>query len=76
MSILLNQMEEETSLMIKISNEHRPLSGSLVDISKKNDINLNTKDIVVYMTSLLLGQYKAKVNHTCKSNYIDIGIKL
>lgn len=77
MSILLNQMEEEMLLTIKIFNERRPLSGSLVDkLSKKNDANLNTKDIVVYMTSLLLEQYKAEVNCTCKSNYIDIGIKL
>lgn len=77
MSILLNQMEKEMLLTIKISNERRPLSRSLADkLSKKNDTNLNTNDIVVYMTSLLLEQYKAEVNCICASNYIDIGIKL
>jgi pyoverdine/dityrosine biosynthesis protein Dit1 len=76
-SILFSQADNKTLLTIQILNEHKPLSGSLIDkLSKKDNINLNTKDINIYLTSLLLEFYSAEVNYARESNYIEINIKI
>ncbi len=57
-SVLLSQTEDKMLLTIRILNEYKPISKSLVDkLIKKNNTNLNTKDINIYMASLLLEYY-------------------
>nr|WP_246168636.1 histidine phosphotransferase family protein [Wolbachia endosymbiont of Ctenocephalides felis wCfeT] len=76
-SILLSKEGSKTLLTIRISNENKPLSGSLTDkLSNKSDTNLNTKDINVYMTSLLLKSYNAEVSYICNNNLIEVQIRL
>uniref|UniRef100_A0A3B0JEX2 Histidine phosphotransferase ChpT C-terminal domain-containing protein n=1 Tax=Wolbachia endosymbiont of Aleurodicus dispersus TaxID=1288877 RepID=A0A3B0JEX2_9RICK len=75
-SILLAKTEDKI-LTIKVENEHRSISTSLVSkLTKKNDIPLDTKDIIIYMTSLLLEQYNTKINCTCESNSLNIGLTI
>lgn len=74
-SILLTKTEDKTLLTIKVVNEHKSISTLLVSkLTKKNDIRLDTKDIIIYMTSLLLEQYNTKINCTCESNSLNIGL--
>ncbi|RDD34465.1 hypothetical protein Wcon_01454 [Wolbachia endosymbiont of Cylisticus convexus] len=76
-SILLSQTEDKTLLTIKILNEHKPISKSLVNkLTKKNDIDLDTKDISIYMTSLLLEHYNTEINCTCESNSLRIDLTI
>ncbi|WP_264336788.1 MULTISPECIES: histidine phosphotransferase family protein [unclassified Wolbachia] len=76
-SILLAKTEDKTLLTIKVENEHRSISTSLVSkLTKKNDIPLDTKNISIYMTSLLLEQYNTKINCTCESNSLNIGLTI
>ncbi|MDG7055492.1 MAG: hypothetical protein LJD31_03030 [Wolbachia endosymbiont of Menacanthus eurysternus] len=77
MSVLLSQEKDKTLLTMQVSSEHRPLSKSLVEkLSKKRDDNLNTKDISIYMTYLLLEHYNAKIHCTCENNLLEIGLTL
>ncbi|XMA29572.1 histidine phosphotransferase family protein [Wolbachia endosymbiont of Tetranychus urticae] len=76
-SILLTKTEDKTLLTIKVVNEHKSISTLLVSkLTKKNDIRLDTKDIIIYMTSLLLEQYNTKINCTCESNSLNIGLTI
>ncbi|WP_353288133.1 histidine phosphotransferase family protein [Wolbachia endosymbiont (group B) of Gerris lacustris] len=76
-SILLTKTEDKTLLTIKVVNKHKSISTSLVSkLTKKNDINLDTKDISIYMTSLLLEHYNTKINYTCESNSLNIGLTI
>ncbi|WP_338062913.1 histidine phosphotransferase family protein [Wolbachia endosymbiont of Drosophila leontia] len=76
-SVLLSQTEDKMLLTIKILNEHKPISKSLVDkLIKKNDTNLNTKDINIYMTSLLLEYYNTEMHYTCENNLLEIGLTI
>lgn len=76
-SILLTKIEDKTLLTIKVVNKHKSISKSLVSkLTKKNDINLDTKDISIYMTSLLLEHYNTKINYTCESNSLNIGLTI
>ncbi|MGL9717202.1 MAG: hypothetical protein ACR5K9_00565 [Wolbachia sp.] len=77
MSVLLNQVEGKTLLTVQVLNEHKPLSGSLVEkLNKKKDDNLNTKDINIYMAYSLLEYYNAKMHCTCENNLLEIGLTL
>ncbi|WP_395463106.1 hypothetical protein [Wolbachia endosymbiont of Cantharis cryptica] len=77
LSVLLSQVEDAILLTMQILNEHKPLSKSLVEkLSKKNDTNLNTKDINIYMTSLLLEHYNAEMHCICENNLLEIGLIL
>ncbi|WP_265036524.1 MULTISPECIES: hypothetical protein [unclassified Wolbachia] len=76
-SVLLSQTEDKILLTIKILNKHKPISKSLVDkLIKKNDTNLNTKDINIYMTSLLLEYYNIKMHYTFKDGFLKIGLTI
>lgn len=76
-SVLLSQTEDKMLLTIKILNEHKSISKSLVDkLIKKNDTNLNTKDINIYMTSLLLEYYNTEMHCTCENNFLEIGLTI
>nr|WP_265035719.1 hypothetical protein [Wolbachia endosymbiont (group A) of Apoderus coryli] len=76
-SVLLSQTEDKMLLTIKILNEHKPISKSLIDkLIKKNDTNLNTKDINIYMTSLLLEYYNTEMHCTCENNLLEIGLTI
>ncbi|WP_264331008.1 MULTISPECIES: histidine phosphotransferase family protein [unclassified Wolbachia] len=76
-SILLAKTEDKTLLTIKVENEHRSISTSLVSkLTKKNDIPLDTKNISIYMTSLLLEHYNTKINCICESNSLNIGLTI
>ncbi|MDG7052829.1 MAG: hypothetical protein LKM45_02980 [Wolbachia endosymbiont of Alcedoecus sp.] len=77
MSVLLSKGKDKTLLTMQVSSEDRPLSKSLVEkLSKKRDDNLNTKDISIYMTYLLLEHYNAKIHCTCENNLLEIGLTL
>ncbi|MEY2393333.1 histidine phosphotransferase family protein [Wolbachia endosymbiont of Tettigetta isshikii] len=77
MSVLLSQEKDKTLLTMQVSSEYKPLSKSLVmKLSKKRDDNLNTKDISIYMTYLLLEYYNAKIHCTCENNLLEIGLTL
>lgn len=76
-SILLTQIKNKTLLTIKVINKHKSISESLANkLTKKNDINIDTKDISIYMTSLLLEHYNAEINCTCESNLLNIGLTI
>ncbi|MGL9689048.1 MAG: histidine phosphotransferase family protein [Wolbachia sp.] len=76
-SILLSQEKDKTLLTMQVSSEHKPLSKSLVEkLSKKKDNSLNTKDVSIYMTYLLLEHYNAKINCTCENSLLEIGLTL
>ncbi|WP_225538533.1 histidine phosphotransferase family protein, partial [Wolbachia endosymbiont of Mansonella perstans] len=76
-SILLSQEKDKILLTMQVSSEHKPLSKSLGEkLSKKRDDNLNTKDISIYMTHLLLEHYNAKIHCTCENNLLKIGLTL
>lgn len=75
MSVLLSQAEGKALLTVQVLNEHKPISRSLVEkLNKKKDNNLNTKDISIYMTYLLLEHYNAKMHCTCENNSLEIGL--
>ncbi|APR99207.1 hypothetical protein ASM33_06055 [Wolbachia endosymbiont of Folsomia candida] len=75
MSISLSRADDKTLLTIKISNEHKQLSRSLIEkLTKKSEIDLNAKDINIYLTSLLLDHYNAKMNCICENNLLEIGL--
>ncbi|QOD38808.1 hypothetical protein ID128_01330 [Candidatus Wolbachia massiliensis] len=77
MSIFLSQVGDRTLLTMQILNEHKPLSKSLVEkLSEKKDVNLDTKDISIYMTCLLLEYYNTKMHFTYKNNLLEIGLEL
>ncbi|MBR9983273.1 MAG: hypothetical protein KFE24_02085 [Wolbachia endosymbiont of Homalodisca vitripennis] len=77
LSISLTKTEDKTLLTIKVANEHKLISTSLVNkLTKKNDINLDTKEISIYMTSLLLEHYNTEINCTCESNSLNIGLTI
>jgi hypothetical protein len=77
MSVLLSQVKNKTLLTIQILNEHKPISKSLVyKLSKKNDTNLNTKDINIYMTSLLLEHYNTEMHCICENNLLEISLAI
>lgn len=77
MSILLSRADNKTLLTIKISNEHKPLSKSLVDkLTRKIAIDLDTKNINIYMTSLLLEHYNAKMDCICENNFLKIALAI
>ncbi|MDN5247795.1 MAG: hypothetical protein QWI36_01495 [Wolbachia endosymbiont of Tyrophagus putrescentiae] len=76
-SALLNYTENKISLTIKISNEHKPLSRYFVDqLTSKSKIDLNTKNINIYLTSLLLEQYNTEIHFICKNNFIEINLSI
>ncbi|WP_341808250.1 hypothetical protein [Wolbachia endosymbiont (group E) of Neria commutata] len=76
-SVLLRQMETQTLVTIKISNEHKQLSRSLVDkLTKKIAIDLDTKNINIYMTFLLLEHYNAKMDCICENNFLKIALAI
>ncbi|WCR57930.1 hypothetical protein [Wolbachia endosymbiont of Ctenocephalides felis wCfeJ] len=76
-SVLLSKIEDKTLLTIKILSKHKPISKSLVNrLAKKGDISLNTKDINIYMTSLLLEYYNAEIRYSCENNLLEIGLVL
>ncbi|CCF78131.1 hypothetical protein wOo_04370 [Wolbachia endosymbiont of Onchocerca ochengi] len=76
-SVLLSQTEGKTLLTIKILNKHKLMSKSLANkLTKKDSINLNAKDVNVYMTSLLLEYYNTEIHCSCKNNLLEIGLVL
>ncbi len=77
MSVLLSQTKYETLLTMQVLNDHKPLSRSLVaNLNKKENNNLSTKDISIYMTYLLLKHYNAKMHYTCRNNLLEIRFNL
>ncbi|QKX02651.1 hypothetical protein GOY12_03640 [Wolbachia endosymbiont of Dirofilaria (Dirofilaria) immitis] len=76
-SILLTQTEGKILLTIKILNKHKPMSKSLVNkLTRKDNINLNSKDVNVYMTSLLLEYYNTEIHCSYKNNLLEISLVL
>ncbi|MDM8335345.1 hypothetical protein [Wolbachia pipientis] len=76
-SVLLSQVGDKTLLTMRVLNEHKPLSKSLIEkLNKKKGDSLNTKDISIYVTYLLLEHYNAKMHYICENNLLEIGLTL
>ncbi|QKX01325.1 hypothetical protein GOY14_00005 [Wolbachia endosymbiont of Dipetalonema caudispina] len=74
-SVLLSQIEDKTLLTIRILNKQKLMSKSLANkLTKKDNINLNIKNVNVYMTSLLLEHYNTKIKYSYKNNLLKIDL--
>ncbi|MGL9725260.1 MAG: hypothetical protein ACR5KV_00470 [Wolbachia sp.] len=74
--ILLTKTEDKTRLNIKVINKHESISTSFVSKLTKTDIHMDTKDIGIYMTSLLLEHYNIEIHCICESNSLNIGLTI
>ena len=70
---LVDKSSTKNNTDLKIENVVKPLVKRL---SAKNDTDLNTKGIAIYMTSLLLEQYKSKIGYTCNENDYKATIRI
>ncbi|MCV3769618.1 MAG: histidine phosphotransferase family protein [Wolbachia pipientis] len=74
-SVLLSQIKGKTLLTIRILNKQKLMSKSLANkLTKKDNINLNIKNVNVYMTSLLLEHYNTKIKYSYKKNLLKIDL--
>ncbi|OEY86502.1 hypothetical protein BIY23_03700 [Wolbachia pipientis] len=72
--VLSNDMQDKMLLIIKV---HSQFSKSFADkLNNKNKIDLDTKNINIYLTLLLLKCYNAEINFTHKDSSLEVTITI
>lgn len=73
--ISLDKIEDKVLLNIKISNNLKILSGSLIDkFTSKSKLDLSTKNINTHLILLLLKYYNTETKFTHEGNSITVKI--